>query len=122
MSGWPRDCSSGLSLQVVCPVDSAPAQEPARPSPTRGDKAKADPKRVLASVGEQLITQADVDLNLGRTASGRSDLPEVPEPILMITVDIIAQRRQALESLKRSASASVIQRSIHGWWKIRHLN
>lgn len=80
----------------------AAAQEPTSKSPTRGSKAKADSKRVLASVGEQLITQADVDLTLGRTASGRNDLPAVPEPVLMASVDIIAQRRQALESLKRS--------------------
>lgn len=93
----------GMVLAWCWPVsDGLPAQETPRTSPTRGAKAKADPKRVLASVGEQLITQADVDLNLGRTASGRNDLQEVPESILMITVDIIAQRRQALESLKRS--------------------
>ncbi len=54
----------------------------------------------MASVGEKLITQADVDLSLGRTASGRSDLPDVPEPVMMASVEIIAQRHQALESLK----------------------
>ncbi len=82
-------------------ANSVWAQEP-RATATRGENKKSDPKRVLASVGEQLITQADVDLGLGRTASGRSDLPDVPEPLLMAAVDLIAQRRQALESLKRS--------------------
>ncbi len=53
-------------------------------------------------MGEHLITQADVDLALGRTASGRNDLAEVPEPVLMTSVEIIAQRLQAMESLKRS--------------------
>ena len=89
-------CAGGVMVQQLG------AQEPPRSSPTRSPKTKADPKRVLASVGEQLITQADVDLTLGRTASGRNDLPEVPEPVLMTSVEIIAQRRQAMESLKRS--------------------
>ncbi len=79
---------------------AATLAQPPDSVPTRGGN-KADPKRVLASVGEQLIIQADVDLTLGRTASGRSDLPPVPEPVLMASVDIIAQRRQASESLKR---------------------
>lgn len=78
------------------------AQEPLRSSPTRGQKNKADPKRVLASVGEKLITQADVDLDLGRTASGRNDLPDMPEPMLMTSVEFLALRLQTLESLKRS--------------------
>lgn len=95
-------------LWLACWIGCGPlqcalqAQPPRGQAATRGAKAKTDPKRVLASVGEQIITQADVDLNLGRTASGRADLPEMPEPVLMASVDLIAQRRQALESLKRS--------------------
>ena len=95
----------GLSLALsgsLTVAESAHAQEPPRATPTRGQKNRADPKRVLASVGDQLITQADVDLASGRTASGRNDLPEVPQHILMASVDFLAQRRQALESLKRS--------------------
>lgn len=79
-----------------------PATEPSKASATRGSSAKPDPQRVLARVGEKLITQGDVDLTLGRTASGRTDLPPVPEPLLMSSVEIIAQRSQALENLKRN--------------------
>ena len=93
---------AGIALSCCAIAGPVRAQEPPRSSPTRGEPAKIDPKRVLASVGEQLVTQADVDLTLGRTASGRNDLPAIPEPVLMTSVDIIAQRRQALESLKRS--------------------
>lgn len=68
-----------------------------------GEGPKAtEPTRLLASVGDVLITQADVDLSLGRTASGQSELPPIPEPVLMSSVDLIARQRQALESLKRS--------------------
>jgi len=61
----------------------------------------ADPARVLASVGDILITQADVDLALGRAGKTSDDLQPVPLPVMMSTVDIIARQRQALETLKR---------------------
>ena len=58
--------------------------------------------RVLASVGDQWITQADVELSLGRAGKPRADLPPIPEPVVMATVDIIARQRQALETLARA--------------------
>lgn len=75
---------------------------------------KSDPTRKLASIGDGFITQADVDLSLGRTASGRSDLPPAPQAIVRTTVDIIARQRQALQSLKR-AGKRVPDESVNKW-------
>lgn len=100
---WGVVCVGPLSAQQ-------PAKQPAKPSA----KTKAELQRVIASVGEHKITQAEVDLALGRTASGRNDLPPVPEPILMASVEIVAQRRQALESLKR-AGKRVSDSAIDKW-------
>jgi parvulin-like peptidyl-prolyl isomerase len=63
--------------------------------------AASEPTRVLASVGDVLITQADVELALGRAGKATEDLQPVPLPVMMSTVDIIARQRQALETLKK---------------------
>lgn len=81
-----------LGAVVLCPMGLCQDYPP----PTK------EPTRILASVGDVLITQADVDLSLGRTASGQNDLPPIPQAVLMSSVDLIARQRQALESLKQN--------------------
>ncbi len=45
-------------------------------------EAKVSQTRVLASVGDSLITLADVDLELGRNGQVVAVLAAVPEPVL----------------------------------------
>lgn len=75
---------------------------------------KSEPTRVLASVGEQWITQGDVELALGRAGAAQADLPPVPEAVVMTTVDIIARQRQALATLAR-AKKRVSDAQIDAW-------
>lgn len=82
-----------LIAAVLMPAVSVKGDERARP---------AQPTRVLASVGDVLITHADVELSLGRAGVAQADLPAIPERVLMATVDIIASQRRALETLRKS--------------------
>lgn len=75
---------------------------------------KNEPTRVLASVGDRWITQADVDLSLGRATATQADLPSIPEPVVMATVDIIARQRQALATLAR-AKKRISDAQVDAW-------
>lgn len=82
--------------------------------PRRGGAGADEPTRVLASVGKHWITQADVDLSLGRTGVAKADLPPIPEHVLMAAVDIIASQRQALATLRKS-NQSVSEAEVDQW-------
>ena len=86
-------CYWAVIATLIVTACGAPADE-RRPA--------VEPTRVLASVGDVLITQADVDLSLGRAGATQADLTPIPERIVMAAVDIIASQRQALETLKKS--------------------
>lgn len=77
-------------------------------------RAANEPTRVLASVGDVLITQADVDLSLGRAGVAKADLPPLPQHMLMAAVDIVANQRRAMETLKKS-NKSVSDAEIDTW-------
>ncbi len=64
---------------------------------------------VLATVGEMVITQADVDLAVGRSSDAagntNAELPDMPESVVRATVDIISRQQQALAALKSKQKA-----------------
>lgn len=62
----------------------------------------------LAMVGQEPVTAAQVDLYLGRQGS---DLPELPHAVQQMTVHLIAQQRQALQTL-RKLNLSVTQEEV----------
>jgi hypothetical protein len=74
------------------------------------DEPASDRGRVLADLGEQKITQAEVDFQLGRQspeAQGASaPLPELSEVARQSTVHLIALQRQALQTLRRLGRAA----------------
>jgi hypothetical protein len=69
-----------------------------------------EPGKVLAHLGQQPITEADVDFQLGRrrkTPSGAlAKLPQLSQANLQSTIHLIAQQRQALQTLRAKKLAS----------------
>lgn len=57
--------------------------------------------KVLAKLGEQTITDRDVDFYLGRISSENGEkLNELPPAVMQSTIYLIAQQRQALQTLR----------------------
>ena len=60
-----------------------------------------DGAKNLAKLGEQFITDKDVDFQLGRVAGeSTAELPKLPTAILQSTIHLIAQQRQALQTMR----------------------
>jgi len=76
----------------------------------------ADEKaKVVARLGEQPITDRDVDFQLGRVAADSLEpLPELSPAILQSTIYLLAQQRQALQTL-RSRSQAVGREDVERW-------
>lgn len=65
------------------------------------DAKRAQPGDVLAYLGEQQITRGEVDFQLARRAAhSRERLPDLPPAVLQSTIQLIAQQRQALQTLR----------------------
>lgn len=94
--------ASLLASLVVAVAPAATASDEPQVVGT-GDEGQTNPTRVLASVGDVWITQADVDLALGR--SGQENLPPIPSRVLMATVDILASQHRALATLQKIGKA-----------------
>ncbi len=69
---------------------------------------------VLAQLGQQPITAAEVDFQLGRVARPGETLPELPAVVVNSTIDLIASQRQALATLRRSGEA-VSEKEVDSW-------
>jgi len=60
-----------------------------------------DKARVVAKLGEQAITDRDVDFQLGRVASENGQpLKELPPAVMQSAIHLLAQQRQALQTLR----------------------
>jgi hypothetical protein len=60
-----------------------------------------DQAKVVAKLGEQTITDRDVDFQLGRVASEGSDsLKKLPPAVMQSAIHLLAQQRQALQTLR----------------------
>ena len=60
-----------------------------------------DEAQVVAKLGEQTITDRDVDFQLGRVFSERTAPPmELPPAVMQAAIHLIAQQRQALQTLR----------------------
>ncbi len=71
---------------------------------------------VLAYLGEQSITRGEVDFQLLRRSVEASDqpLPPLPAAVLQSTLDLIAQQRQALQTL-RMQKLAVRREEVERW-------
>ena len=60
-----------------------------------------DNANVVARLGEQAITDRDIDFQLGRVASVDIEpLKELPPVVLQSAIHLLAQQRQALQTLR----------------------
>ncbi len=84
---------------VSLPISLASAQ------PTSGKQPTDDRQQIVARLGEQPITRAEVDFQLGRTPAADGSMAELPESILLATIHMISQQRRSLETLKKSGGA-----------------
>ncbi len=74
-----------------------------------------DQAEVVAKLGEQAITNRDVDFQLGRIASETSEpLVALPPAILQSTIQLIAQQRQALQTM-RARNLAVRRDDVENW-------
>lgn len=74
--------------------------------------AQVRSEKPLAMVGQEPVTAGQVDLYLGREGSG---LPELSHAVRQMTVHLIAQQRQALQTLRQlglSATQEEVDRAI----------
>ncbi|MEZ6138637.1 MAG: peptidyl-prolyl cis-trans isomerase [Pirellulaceae bacterium] len=76
--------------------------------------ALGQPSKILAHVGEQPITFADVDFQLGRQAADGEPLPALPPVVLQNTIHLIGLQRQALAAL-RKADKAVSLAEVNRW-------
>jgi hypothetical protein len=83
--------------------------------PTHSQPA-ATGQEVLAYLGSQPITRADVDFQLGRNRSIAADgeIQELPAAVLQSTIDLIAKQRQALQTL-RVQKVAVKREEVERW-------
>jgi len=73
------------------------------------------PVEVIAKLGEQSITNRDVDFQLGRVASETSEpLIALPPAILQSTIQLVAQQRQALQTM-RTRNLAVRRDDVERW-------
>ncbi len=69
----------------------------------------------LAKLGEQFITANDVDFQLGRVANESVEpMAELPPAVLQSTIYLIAQQRQALQTL-RTQNLAVRRDDVERW-------
>ena len=80
------------------------------------DAAQAqDNAKVVARLGEQPITDRDVDFQLGRIASVNiGPLMELPPAVLQSAIHLLAQQRQALQTL-RTRKLAVGREDVERW-------
>lgn len=77
--------------------------------------AAQDSAKNLAKLGEQFITDRDVDFQLGRVAGESVEpLAQLPPSILQSTIHLIAQQRQALQTL-RTRNLAVRRDDVDRW-------
>ena len=70
---------------------------------------------VVAKLGGQVITDRDIDFQLGRVASETSEpLIALPPAILQSTIQLVAQQRQALQTM-RTRNLAVRRDDVERW-------
>ncbi len=83
-------------------------------SSTESAKTIGDAQQVVARVGDQPITLAEVYFQLGKQPAPDGSMIETPLAILMTTIHIIAQQRRSLVTLEKSGSA-VADKVVDSW-------
>ena len=74
-----------------------------------------DNTKVVARLGEQAITDRDIDFQLGRVASVDTEpLKELPPVVLQSAIHLLAQQRQALQTL-RTRKLAVGREDVERW-------